>query len=86
VPTEAFEESDLLGLVETAEPVPPTTWQEASMQDIGAPQFSDEVIDRIADRVVAKLSEQLVREIADRIVPDAVESFILKKFGRGDDR
>ena len=86
VPTEEFEESDLLDLGETAEPPPPITWQEASTQDVGAPQFSDEVIDRIADRVVAKLSEQLVREIADLIVPDAVESFILKKFGRSDDR
>jgi CheY-like chemotaxis protein len=83
-PTEEFEESDLLDLGESGEPAQPPTIQEASAHDAGAPQFSDDVIDRIADRVVAKLSEQLVREIADRIVPDAVESFFMKKFGRSD--
>lgn len=42
-------------------------------------ELSDEEIDRIAARVIAKVSEKLIREIAWEVVPDLAEVLIKKK-------
>lgn len=54
----------------------------------GAVEITDELIDRIAARVVAKLSERVVSEIVWQVVPDLAEKMIrreLEKLNAGEE-
>jgi hypothetical protein len=44
-----------------------------------SPEITDELINKIADRVVAKLSERLISEIVWQVVPDLAEKMIRRE-------
>ena len=61
-----------------AEAVPAAAWSSAQSH-LGTDQFSPEVIDAIARRVIEHMSDQVVREIAWEVVPELSELLIKRK-------
>ena len=66
--------------------MPETISESPSQQEVhtpvvagGAVEITDELIDRIAARVVAKLSERVVSEIVWQVVPDLAEKMIRRE-------
>jgi hypothetical protein len=57
-----------------ADPVPPSVAAE-----VGVPV---DMVEKIAQRVVAQISEKVIREIAWEVIPDLAESLIKKEIDR----
>lgn len=82
---------DLSDNVAVEDPVSKSSAQEVAQPSAssgGAVEITDELIDRIAARVVAKLSERVVSEIVWQVVPDLAEKMIrreLEKLNTGDE-
>jgi CheY-like chemotaxis protein len=82
---------DLSESAATEEPETKKAAQEVSQLPVstgGAVEITDELIDRIAARVVAKLSERVVSEIVWQVVPDLAEKMIrreLEKLNAGEE-
>jgi CheY-like chemotaxis protein len=65
------------GSVSSSAPEPPAPPSEAA--EVGVPM---DMVEKIAQRVVAQISEKVIREIAWEVIPDLAESLIKKEIDR----
>jgi hypothetical protein len=65
------------GSVSSSAPEPPAPPSEAA--EVGVPM---DMVEKIAQRVVAQISEKVIREIAWEVIPDLAESLIQKEIDR----
>jgi hypothetical protein len=65
------------GSVSSSTPEPPAPPSEAA--EVGVPM---DMVEKIAQRVVAQISEKVIREIAWEVIPDLAESLIQKEIDR----
>jgi CheY-like chemotaxis protein len=77
-PTEAADESDLLGLGEIFKD------EKQAAADHAGPAMSEEELDRIADRVIQKLSTQIIENIAWDVVPDITEKIVREELKKNE--
>ena len=58
---------------------PPVPQEPSAKVAGGESQNIDELVDQVADKVIAKLSEQTIQSIAWEVVPDLAETLIRKR-------
>ena len=62
-----------------SEPVPAAAQASSAVPVLTTAEITEDLINKIADRVVAKLSEKLVSEIVWQVVPDLAEKMIRRE-------